>query len=95
MAAGDIANKFPNLAVGQPRTYDGTLTWDLDARVLKDMSVPNVIHRLDQAVPGAPILGFTNRVSGPKTVNQVGQGLEYFVDLHLAQFDPRSGQAPD
>jgi hypothetical protein len=66
-----IATKFVTQEVGQPRTVAGTITWDLSAPVLKDLTVPAKIHRLDQATANAPILGFSSRVGAPKTVNQV------------------------
>jgi hypothetical protein len=61
----------PSYAIGAPRTTDGTITWDLSTDVQKNLTVPQKINRLDPAVVGAPILGFTSRLGGPRTVNNV------------------------
>lgn len=58
-------------AIGEPRTTDGTINWDLGTDVQKNLMVPQRIHRLDRAVAGAPILGLQTRMGGPRTVGNV------------------------
>lgn len=65
------ATLFPSQQIGQPRITDGTISWDISTDVQKDLSIPQKIHRLDRATAGAPILGLSTRLGGPKTVGNV------------------------
>jgi len=65
------ASQFVSQAVGEPRTTDGTINWDLSTDVSKNLSVPQRIHRLDRATAGAPILGLSTKLGGPRVVKNV------------------------
>lgn len=64
----DPGDSYPQQAIGGPRVIEGDITWDISTDISKNLSVPQKIHRLDRATAGAPILGFSTRLGGPRTV---------------------------
>jgi hypothetical protein len=64
-----VVDKFDANAVGL-RTTSGRLTYDLATKETHTIELDPKIHALDEAVPGAPILGISNKIGSPKTVRQ-------------------------
>jgi len=63
-----IYDKFVAMGVSTPRTIDGAVSHDLMTTEFVDFDVDPRFHTLDEAIPGAPILGFTNKIGAPKSV---------------------------
>lgn len=59
---------YPTQETGRPTIVEGDINWDVSADVQKDLTVPQRIHRMDRATAGSPILGFSTRIGGPRTV---------------------------
>ena len=65
-----IANKFAPNNVSLRTVDGGVLSYDLASRETHTIDLDPKIHALDEAVPGAPILGLQSKIGGPKTVKQ-------------------------
>lgn len=77
-----IYDKFPDQGVTIPRTLDGVVTHDLMTTEFVDFEVDPRFHTLDEAMPGAPILGMQSKIGGPSTVKTP----VYFM-IRKKQFD--------
>jgi hypothetical protein len=52
------------------KTADGPVSYDLGLRETKTIELDREIHALEEAMPGAPILGLMNKVGAPEKVDQ-------------------------
>lgn len=83
-----IYDKFDTNAVGLRTVSGGNLTYDLATRESHTVDLDPKIHSLDEAMPGAPILGLSNKIGSPKTVTQPiffmqrKKQLPRFIDLN-------------
>lgn len=64
-----IAPNFPS-APTSLREVDGSLSYDLATDELHNVELDPIVHTLDDAVQGAPILALMNQIGRPRVVKQ-------------------------
>jgi len=77
-----IFDKFPDQSVTLPRTIDGAVSHDLMTTEFVDFEVDPTFHTLDEAIPGAPVLGLQSKIGAPRSVSTP----VYFM-IRKKQFD--------